>query len=417
MKYALIGKKLSHSFSAKIHEGNGFNYSLCEVAPEKLADFCDNCDYEGFNVTIPYKKDIIPFLSDLSEQAKAIGSVNTVKNVCGKLYGYNTDIIGIDYTFRSEGIDLKDKNVLVLGSGGAGTTAVYYAKSKGAKRVATVSRSGEIDYLNCYDLFYDADVIINATPVGMYPNEGISPVDLSKFKKVSAVFDFIYNPLRTELLIQAEKMKIKNFGGLKMLVAQAVAAENVWKGKEKAFDAEDEQKTIQTANEIYKQNGNVVLFGMPSSGKSIVGKSVAKKLGREFIDTDEIIFERTQKRPSDIIEESGERVFREIESEAVKQASEKRGAVIAVGGGAVLKEENVKALSGNGIMIYLKRDISLLSTEGRPLSKSKGIRQLYEERAEIYERTKDCQVENSTSVEDCVKEVIKVYEDTCNKRC
>ena len=409
MKYCLLGEKLSHSYSKEIHTLNGFNYSLKEIERENLKSFFENNDFSGFNVTIPYKQEVKKYLTFISEEAEKIGSVNTViKNPDG-YYGYNTDILGMEYALLSKGISLTHKNVVILGSGGTGKTATFLAQKQSAKSINVVSRTGDINYSDCYEKLTDTEIIINTTPVGMFPKTDVSPIDISRFKKLEFVFDCVYNPIKTKLISEAERLNIKSENGLKMLVAQALFSESIWKG-EKA-DLKGIEKTYKT---LIKDKQNIVLYGMPSCGKTSVGKMLAKKLSRQFIDTDAIITEEQKSSPSEIIAKFGEEKFREIESEAVKKFSCFNGAVISVGGGAVLKKENVFYLKQNGVLFYIDRNIHLLIDTDRPLSKAKGIEGLYNERKDVYNKIQDYKVMNNSLIEDCVKEIIDIYENTCD---
>ncbi len=412
MKYCLIGEKLGHSYSAVIHRSRGYDYDLCPIEKGKLEEFCKKSEYDGFNVTIPYKKDIIPYLDELSERAKAVGAVNTVTRKDGKLYGDNTDIGGLEYMISSKGVSLKNKHVLILGSGGASATAVALSHEKGAKSVTVVSRSGEVNYVNCKSVAGNAQIIINATPVGMYPNTEATPITLDGFDRLEAVFDCIYNPFTTELLCEARSKNLISSHGLPMLVEQALIAEDIWSGG--AHTREESEETLAL---VFAKMANIVLFGMPSSGKSTLGKLIADKLKKEFVDTDEEITKKYGKKPSEIINESGEQAFRNMESEVVKEVAKLSGRVISLGGGAVLRGENVRALRANGILCYIKRPLSLLTTEDRPLSQREGIEKLFEARKDIYEEAKDYSVNNDKKIEKAVKEIIKGYETACNKRC
>lgn len=401
MKYCLIGERLSHSYSAEIHKARGLNYELREVKRGKLADFIKE-EYDGFNVTIPYKKDIIPYLDYLDESARSIGAVNTVVKRDGKYYGYNTDFEGMRYAVSRKGIVLTDKNVMILGSGGAANTAVALCKAEKAKSVVVVSRSGEINYENCYGL-KNTEVIINATPVGMFPNIGVSPIDLSKFLKLKGVFDCVYNPFNTALVLQAKQLKLNCSDGLPMLIKQATEAQKIW------GVVSDSDETEDLINSLYLNKLNIVLVGMPSSGKTTIGKLVAEILGKKFIDTDAEIYNKTGKTPAEIIEKDGEKTFRDTETEIIKSVAFNSGAVIATGGGAVLRNENVSALKANGVVFYVKRDLSLLTAENRPLSQSGGIARLYEERKELYEHAADFTVENNGKVNACAEQVAHAF--------
>ena len=402
MKYCLIGEKLSHSFSSEIHKKCGLDYSLVEVPKGGLKAFLQG-DYDGFNVTIPYKKEIMPFLDVIDENALQIGAVNTVVKKDGKLFGYNTDFSGMLYALKRKGITLKDRNVLILGTGGTSNTAKAVCLTENAKSIVTVSRSGEINYDNCYDL-KETEVIINATPVGMYPNIGVSAIDLSRFPNHKGVFDCIYNPSNTALLLQAKALKIPFSDGLPMLVKQAIDAEKIW-------GYENEEKVDSIINDIYNDKLNVVLVGMPSSGKSTIGKMLSKKIGKKFIDTDVEIENLSGKTPSEIITKNGEKAFRDIETQAIKKVSGENGLVIATGGGAILRNENVDYLKANGIIFYLKRDIELLSAKNRPISQSKGIDELYDERKSYYEKSADFTVYNNKTVDDCVLSIVDIFKN------
>lgn len=400
MKFCLIGEKLGHSYSKIIHEKQGLDYSLVEVKQGEISEFLSR-GYDGFNVTIPYKKDIIAFLNSVDEIAFDIGAVNTVVKKGSMLYGYNTDVFGMEYALKRAKIDLFNKNVMILGTGGTSLTAKAVCHRAKAKKVVFVSRQGEINYQNCHR--QKVDVIINTTPVGMFPNEDQAPVDLKKFDSIEGVFDCIYNPIRTKLILQAEKMGIKCSGGLAMLVFQGLKAEEIWLEKEIEKDRYEE-----ILKEVLDEKRNIVLIGMPSSGKTTVASELSKITGKQVIDTDEIVFNEEGKKPSWIIENLGEEVFRQKESIAVKKASKKTGVIIATGGGAVLREENVLSLKKNGELIYLERDLSKLVDDDRPLSKNGAISRLFAERKPIYESVCDKKVSNDGEIEQTVKEILSL---------
>ena len=398
MKYCLIGEKLGHSYSKVIHNLQGLDYSLVEVEKGKLCEFIKE-DYDGFNVTIPYKKDIIPLLDEIEESARQIGAVNTVLVKNGKRYGYNTDVFGMEFALSRANINLHGKSVMILGTGGTSLTATAVCKRAGAKEVLYVSRSGEINYENCYER--DVDVIINTTPVGMYPNVDASPVELSKFSKIEGVFDCIYNPLRTNLIIEAERLGIKCSGGLPMLIGQGLKAEEIW--LEKSIDISVYESVLNT---ILNEKRNIVLIGMPSCGKTTVAKLLAEKTGKNVVDTDELILRNEGKSPAELIETFGEKHFRDCETVAVKEASENVGVIIATGGGAILREENVVALKRNGTLIYLERAIEKLIDDDRPLSKNGAISRLFEIRKPIYEGVCDKKVSNDGQIDRTVEEIL-----------
>lgn len=405
MKFCLIGEKLGHSYSALIHRELGFDYSLKEIAPDDLPCFLKSCNFDGFNVTIPYKKQVMPYLSAVSQEAQKIGAVNTVINKNGKLYGYNTDYFGLDYALKRAKIELKGKNVLVLGSGGASQTAIALCKDLNAKSVTTVSRTGEVNYTNVYSLS-DTQVIINATPVGMSPRVDELVLDLSRFPFLEGVFDLIYNPLKTELILQAEKLGVKAGGGLAMLVAQAVKAQSIWQNKEYGDDVIE-----KITKKLIKNTVNIVLIGMPSCGKSSIGKEIASHLNKEFLDSDERIEKAYGVSPKDMILQKGEREFRHCEKEIIKELSAMKGKVIATGGGVCLDEENVKRLKGNGVLIYVDRDLDLLSVENRPISQREGLKELYLKRKNTYESAKDFTLKNDSTVFQAVEKAVEIYEN------
>ncbi len=399
MKYCLLGEKLSHSFSKEIHNSLGLDYVLKEVSPCMIGDFALSREFAGYNVTIPYKKTIMGYLDWVSSEAKAIGAVNTVKVVDGKLYGYNTDVLGFLYTVKRKGISLKDKTVMVLGTGGASNAVKYVLESENAKEIIIVGRNSEINYQNCYEI-KGVDVIVNATPVGTSPDFESSPIDLLKFSNLVAVFDLIYNPQKTALIKQAESLGLIYSNGLPMLIEQALCAQDIWLDK-----THDYSLTEKILNDISKQKLNICLTGMPSSGKSTIGKLLAKELNREFLDLDDEIFIAKNKTPAEIINESGEKFFREIETEVLKKVLAKSGAVISLGGGAFTSEKNRRLISQNAISVYIKRDLALLETKNRPLSVKKGVETLYNERKSFYE-TADITVNNNGEIETAVKEII-----------
>ena len=411
MKYCLIGEKLGHSYSAELHAAMGADYSLVEVEQSALADFLRGNDYDGFNVTIPYKKAVIPYLDSLDESAALCGAVNTVVRHGNKLVGYNTDIGGMRYMIESKDATLAGKHVLILGSGGTSGTAQALAKQMGAASVNVVALDGEINYENCYDLT-DTEIIINATPVGMYPNVYEKLVDLARFSRLTAVFDCIYNPFTTQLLSEAKLLGLTYNDGLPMLVRQAVLAENIWKGS-----ADDPQLTHKLVSYLRAERANLILFGMPSSGKTTLGRLLAKQLNKPFIDLDEYVTAKHGKSPAEIINESGEQFFRKLESDAVKEIAPCSGHVISLGGGTVLNASNVEKLKMNGVLIYLNRDLHLLSTHNRPLSQARGVKALFAERSAIYQKVKDAEVQNNGDVSTAAKEIVKAYETACNKWC
>ncbi len=398
-KCGLLGEHLSHSFSPQIHALlANYEYKLYEMAENEVGNFLKNCPLNAMNVTIPYKKTVMPFLDFISEEAQKIGSVNTIVKKDGKLFGYNTDYYGFMHMLKSSGITVNNKKVLVLGTGGASLTVKTVLQDLGAKQIISVSRTGNVNYNNISD-HSDADVIVNTTPVGMYPNNGVSIVNLELFESLSGVLDLIYNPARTAILCQAEKLGIPFSNGLVMLVAQAK------KACEYFLDCEiDDKQTEIITQRIARQSENIVLIGMPSSGKSTAGKKLAEILGREFVDTDEIIVQLAGMSIPEIFSEYGEEHFRKIEHEAVKQTAKRSGLVIATGGGVVTREENYLPLHENGKIVFIERDINELSTDGRPLSQKGNLQKMYETRLPLYLSFCDAKAE-------CEKDVLKTVEN------
>ena len=351
LKTGLIGKKLGHSFSPQIHSFLAdYEYKLYEMEENEVGDFLFSCGLDALNVTIPYKKTVIPYLKEISETAKRIGSVNTIVRRNGELYGYNTDYYGFSYMVSLSGIKIKEKKVLVLGSGGASLTVKAVLNDLGAGEIITVSRSGEDNYENI-SRHKDADVIVNTTPVGMYPNNGASPVDLSIFDALSGVLDLIYNPSVTKLLYDAKALGIPCINGLSMLSSQAKRAAELFTGREITEDP-----TPAIVKSIEGQLKNIVLIGMPGCGKSTAGKLLSEKLSRPFIDTDEIIIRNSHMRIPEIFSLYGEDEFRKREHEAAKEAGKVSGAVIATGGGIITREENYYPLHQNSFIVWLQRD-------------------------------------------------------------
>lgn len=408
MRYALIGKKLSHSFSKDIHSFFGVSYDYVELAEEEIADFVKENRYDGFNVTVPYKEILYKTVDSLDETAFSVGSVNTVIYKDGKTVGYNTDLGGMRYMLKKIGCSVEGKTVLVLGSGGTSKTAQALCRADGAKAVFVCSRTGDINYNNVYDRAEQAEVLINCTPVGMYPDLCKKVVEISRFGNLKYVADCIYNPLKTELVSDAEAMNIAVTNGLSMLVAQAVYAEEIWQGKQ-ISEKIIEELTI----EILKKKSNIVLVGMPGSGKSTVGKLLSAITEKPFFDADEEI-ERLYDAPKKIISEKGEGAFRKIEMEVLDKLTATGGKVIATGGGAVISAENRKTMRRNGTVIYIDRELSRLSTAGRPLSLSQGVEKLYEERKDLYEEVCDKKINNDGDIDSTVKEIVCYYENFGN---
>jgi len=403
-KFGLIGKTLKHSFSKPIHSLLGdYSYELYEIKPEDIKEFVLSGKLDGFNVTIPYKKDVIPYLDYVDERAKAIGAVNTVVYRNGKVLGFNTDFDGIKYMLDRAGIVVKDKNVLILGSGGTSATARAVATSLGAKSVKILSRTGEINYDNYKDTAKESEVVINTTPVGMYPNNYECKIDLSAFSMLTGVADAVYNPALTKLLYQAKQRGVAYSNGLPMLVAQAKYA------MEKFLDVCVSQEVIEPiVKKLSSDMQNVVLIGMPGCGKSTIGKAVASTLNREFIDTDQEIIKKAGMEIAEIFAMKGEEEFRKLESEVLREVGLTTGKVIATGGGVIKNRENYFPLKSNGKIFWIQRSVEKLVTEGRPLSKDRQtVEKLYLERKENYEYFADKKIDNNSELELAVKGVLK----------
>jgi shikimate dehydrogenase len=382
----LLGEKLSHSFSPQIHaEFGGYEYRLFEKNPAELEDFLRHGDFDGLNVTIPYKKAVIPFCDNLSETARLIGSVNTIlRQPDGSLYGDNTDFFGFNYLLEKAGINPGQGKTLVLGSGGSSVTVQAVLRHRGAEEIIIVSRSGADNY-QTIEKHRDAKWLINTTPVGMYPNNGVSPItDMGIFSDCQGLADLIYNPARTELMALAEESGIPTFNGLTMLVAQAK------KSSELFMNANIPDEEIERISaKIAGLSLNIVLIGMPGCGKTSIGKIKEKKLGRDFVDTDELIAKNAGKSIQSIFAEDGEDAFRALERNALQSACKESGLVIATGGGIVTRPENRRIISQNSIVIFLDREISQLPTAGRPLSQRDGIEALAAARLPLYQQWSD----------------------------
>ena len=391
MEYGLIGMPLGHSFSKEIHEELGFySYELHEVTAEDFGAFMRARNFKAINVTIPYKQDVIPYLDEIDPLAAEIGAVNCIVNRNGKLHGYNTDLAGMQALAAKLGLALEGKKVLICGTGGTSKTARTMAKAAGAKtvlRLSRIAKSGAsyadvITYAQAYNDHADAQIIINTTPSGMYPNNETFPLNAAAFYQLEGILDAVYNPLETALVQQGHAMGIPAEGGLYMLVAQAIVAAQHFTGKKLNVAA----KTAGIFHKLERQKRNLVLIGMPGCGKTTVGNLLAQSTGRPLVDTDLLICDMTGKTPDEIIAEEGEEVFRAIETQAVAAAAKESGRIIATGGGAILRDENVGALQQNGRLYFIDRPVAdLVPTSDRPLSDSEAkIAQLYQQRYPRY---------------------------------
>lgn len=390
MKCGLLGRTLGHSYSPQIHAMLGdYAYTLFEKEPEEVADFLKNGDFTGINVTIPYKQAVIPYLDDLSDAARRIGAVNTIlRRPDGSLWGHNTDYYGFSAMVQRTGLSLEGKKVLVLGSGGASRTVVCVLEGLGANPVV-ISRTGEDNYQNL-SRHADAAAIVNTTPVGMYPNTGISPVELDVFSHLEGVLDLIYNPARTQLLLDAERRGIPTQNGLWMLVAQAKEAAEVFTGTPIAHSA-----IARIHHTLSRQMQNLVLIGMPGCGKSTIGPLLAQATGRSFVDADETIAALAGKTIPEIFAQDGEDAFRRLETQVLADLGKCSGLVIATGGGCVTRADNYPLLHQNGILLRLERELSLLPTDGRPVSQRRSLSRLYEVRDPLYRAFADITIDNN----------------------
>ena len=417
MKYGLIGEHLGHSFSkqiqtriAEIENVKDYDYQLVELDKDEFKEFMEKKDFKGINVTIPYKKDVIPYLDEMDESAKAIGAVNTIINVDGKLKGFNTDFGGFLYMVKAHNVHMEGKKVLIIGNGGACAAVKAVCEHENANDIVIVSRSanrGAISYDEMYTSHLDADIIVNTSPVGMYPNNMNAPVDVSWFHKLECVLDVVYNPILTRLCFEAQEADIKRVVGLEMLIAQAKYTFEIFENMSFDDSIIDEIK-----KEMLKDRCNIVLIGMPSAGKTTIGKMLEEKLGKEFFDLDDMIIAKAGKSIPEIFQESGEAGFRAIETEVAIEASKMNNKIIATGGGVVKHKVNMDFLRLNGITIFIDRDIDKLisSDPNRPLSSSKqALQQMYKERYPLYQKYAAYIAVNNANIEETVDDIVNAY--------
>ncbi len=417
MEYGLIGEKLGHSFSKIVHSYLAdYNYELKEIAHEQLDTFMKRADFKAINVTIPYKQEIIPYLDEISDAARKIGAVNTVVNKNGKLYGYNTDYLGLKALIEYKEIEIKDKTILILGSGGTSKTAFAVAEDLGAEKVFRVSRTAGhklITYAEAEKI--KADVIINTTPCGMYPNLGEAAIDLEKIPSLKAVVDVIYNPISSALVVRAENMGIKASGGLYMLVAQAVFA------CERFLDKKIDLSEIERIYlDLLSKKQNVVLIGMPSCGKTTIGEKLSNELNKQLIDTDKEIVKQEKCSIPEIFQKYGEEYFRQLESDVISKLALRQSSIIATGGGAVLNPKNIEFLKQNGVVVFLDRPLeNLITTSDRPLSSDREkLEKRYKERYSLYCLSADVIVDAGFDISTNTKAVKEgiLSENFSNKR-
>ncbi len=402
----LLGERLGHSYSPRIHSLLGdYTYELFEKCPAELEAFLRHGDWDGLNVTIPYKKTVLPYCDDLSETARQIGSVNTlVRRPDGSIYGDNTDAFGFSLLLKDFHLDLTGKKALVLGSGGASAMVCSVLRQIGSGKVVVISRSGEDNYDNL-DRHHDARFLVNTTPVGMFPQNGAAPVDLTCFPELEAVVDLVYNPARTALLLQAEDLGIPNAGGLRMLVAQAK------RSAERFTDSVIDDAVIERIERLLsREMQNIVLIGMPGCGKSTIAKRLGEKMDRPVYESDAMIEQKAGRSIPEIFSEEGEEGFRRRETEVLRELGKRSGTILSTGGGCVTRSENYPLLHQNGVIIWRKREFSQLPCEGRPISQSRDLAELFQEREPLYRRFADVVIEETDTVEEAVERILEALE-------
>lgn len=408
MEYGLIGEKLGHSYSKLIQEKllDNYTFEIHPIERENLDAFMKAKEFKAINVTIPYKQDVIPYLDELDDASKKIGAVNTIVNENGKLTGHNTDYYGFNYMLEHHNIEIKDKKVLVMGNGGASKAIQAVINDHQAKEMLVVDiilSEGVISIEEVYEKHLDVDVIVNTTPLGMYPKVNGCCVDIDKFTNLSACVDVVYNPFATEFALQAQAKGVKAVTGLEMLVAQAKYALEFFKKI-----SIDDGEIDRIYKEILMTTTNIVLIGMPNGGKSAVGALVAKLCNKEFIDTDAIIEKKTKMSAGEYYARNGEKEFRKTESEVIKEICTKTNAVISCGGGAAMESENIHNLRRNGFIIYVDRDLEKITTPR--FLENESLSYLYDERKPVYEDVNDAKIENNSTIEQAADKVVDAYQ-------
>ena len=408
MEYGLIGEKLGHSFSKTIHEMIAdYKYELKEIKKEEFKSFMEKKDFKCINVTIPYKKDVIPYLYFISDEAKKIGAVNTIINKDGKLYGYNTDYYGLKLLIEKQNVNLTGKKVLVLGTGGTSLTAKAVLNDLNVSKIYQASRQEDEDYISYDDIYYyDINYIVNTTPVGMYPKNSGSLVDVTKYKNLIGLVDVIYNPLNTNLVLSGKEASLKSNGGLYMLIAQAVYAIKLFKNIEIEDSVIDE-----VYHKLLKEKLNIALIGMPSCGKTTIAKKLSKLLNKELFDSDTLIENKIGMEIKDYIRINGEPKFREVEKEIIEEISKHNNSIISTGGGVILNKANINNLRQNSIIIFVDRALELLTpTKSRPLTSNYAdLKKKYDERIDLYRGYSDAIVDNNGLLENTVDKIVEVF--------
>ncbi len=404
IEYGLLGETLGHSFSPQLHRAFGdYDYRLLPTQRDAVAQLLAQRQFRGLNVTMPYKQMVIPLCDEIDTRAAQIGAVNTIVNRGGRLIGYNTDIDGLLFMARRSGIDLHQKKVLILGSGGTSRTAVAAAQVCGAREIVVISRSGDNNYTNLHR-HADADCIINTTPVGMFPHCGQSPLDLTQFPHLSGVLDVVYHPLRTALFLQAEQLAIPCACGLSMLTAQARRAAELF-----TDTTISDARTEEVLSALHRQLENIVLIGMPGCGKSTIADALAVQMGREVVHLDETIVQRAGLSIPEIFLQHGEDYFRALESDCIREVGKRTGIIISTGGGCVTRAENYAPLHQNGRLFHLVRDLQCLPTEGRPLSQRTDTATLWAQRKAQYEAFADVVIDNNGTVAQTLAHLTKEW--------
>ncbi|MCL1884471.1 MAG: shikimate kinase [Defluviitaleaceae bacterium] len=410
MNCGLLGRKLAHSYSPAIHaEFGGYNYKIFEVEPDNLGDFFSTKDFHGINITIPYKQAAMEFCKELSPTAQAIGSVNTIlKKPNGDLFGDNTDAAGFRKMVDLLGIPISGKKIIIFGTGGSSLSVVHVMKELGAGEIILVSiEDNNAEFTRRHS---DAEILVNCTPSGMYPYVGAGnpPILLEYFPKLCGVFDLVYNPARTWLMMDADEREIPNIGGLPMLVGQAAVSSAIFTGHE--IGAE---KVNSVINMLKRDMENIVLIGMPGSGKTTHGRLLAQILNRNFIDTDEEIIKLDGRTIPEIFAQEGEEGFRKKETEILAKFGKESGVVIATGGGCVTREENFRHLKQNGAIIFTERSTEELAREGRPLSQG-DLNKMYEKRLPMYKKFADTTIKVQGSPDGVVKKILEALDEIFN---